>query len=68
MLRPVMAALAKLGLFFLQEFGGFGTMASVAFCAIFFNGRVFPNIGTAFVSVAFVAELIDVFCLDHAVA
>lgn len=43
-------------------------MASVAFCAIFFNRRVLPDIGAALVSVAFVAELVYIFCLDHAVA
>ena len=66
--RPVMATLAELWLFFFQEFGCLGAMASVAFCAIFLNRRVFPYIGAALVSVAFVAELVYIFCLDHAVA
>ena len=64
----VMALLAELGLFVIEQFGGLGAVGAVALQAVFFNRRVLPDVGTALVSMALVAELVHVFGLDHAVA
>ena len=67
MLVCIMALLAELGLFLFQQFCCLGSVWGVTLHAILFNRRMFPNVGTAFVGMALVAELVDVFGLDHVV-
>src|SRR5512133_3790536 len=68
MLGPVMTLLTNIRLLVFQQLECLGAVGCVAFRAVFFNRRVFPYIRSTFFCVALVAELVDVFSLDAAMA
>ena len=66
--RSTMAVSAQLGWFLGQQSWRVGAVGFVAFRTIFFNRQVLPHIRSTLLGVTLVAELVDVFGLDAAVA